>query len=58
MSKKPREVELVKSTYQPTKAEMEEEMDLSHLEGQTPEEMAKAIVQPVEIKHVPKPRGD
>ena len=57
MGREPRTVELVKSTYQPTKAEMEEELDLSHLEGQTPEEMAKAIVEPVTIKQIPKPRN-
>ena len=51
-----RKVEIVRSTYQPTKAEKEEEIDLSHLEGMTPEQMADAVVQPVEINYLAKPR--
>ena len=47
-----RRVEIVRSEYQPTKAEKEEEIDLSHLEGQSVDEMARAVVAPVEIKYL------
>lgn len=55
-AKKPRPVEIVRTTYQPTKAEKEEEIDLSHLEGMTPDEMADAVVQDIEIKYISRPR--
>ena len=54
--KKPRRVEIVRTTYQPTKAEKEEEIDLSHLEGMTPEEMADAVVQDVDVALISRPK--
>ena len=51
-----RKVEIVRTTYQPTKAEKEEEINLSHLEGMTPEDMAAAVVQDVEIKLISSPK--
>ena len=56
MEPKKRKVEIVRTTYQPTKAEKEEEADLSHLEGMTPEEMADAVVQDVEITLISRPK--
>lgn len=50
-----RKVRMVHSTYQPTKAQLEEEMDFSHLHGSTPEEMAQAVMRPVDITLVEKP---
>ena len=52
----PRRVEIVRSQYQPTKAEKEEEVDLSHLEGMTPEEMADAVVQDVDVVLISRPK--
>ena len=51
----PRPVNLVRSPYQPTKAQLEEEMDFSHLEGATPEEMAREVMKPVDITLIDKP---
>lgn len=45
---KPRTVELVRCSYQPTKAEMEEEWDAP--EGLTPEQITIAVVQPVRVR--------
>ena len=53
---KSRRVEIVRSQYQPTKAEKEEEIDLSHLEGMTPEEMADAVVQDVDVALISRPK--
>lgn len=46
-------VTLVRSSYQPTKAEKEEPVEFP--EGTTPDELAEAVVQPVNIdwKHRP-----
>jgi hypothetical protein len=52
---KPRTVELVRSSYQPTKAEMEEGWDAP--EGLTLEQITKAVLQPVRIRWVGKPRS-
>ena len=52
---KPRPVRSVRSPYQPTKAQLEEEMDFSHLEGATPEEMAREVMKPVDITLIDKP---
>ena len=52
MSKKPKTVELVKSSYQPTKAEIEEEFTVSA----TLEELTKALVQPVKVRRIDQPR--
>ncbi len=46
-------VEVVRSSYQPSKAELEEDL---RFEG-TFEEAARALVQPVNIRHVVKPRS-
>ena len=54
--KKPRRVEIVRTTYQPTKAEKEEEVDLSHLEGMTPEEMADAVVKDIDLTYISRPK--
>ena len=47
-----RVVELAKSSYQPSKAELEETIDLGDL---TPEEVAKALLQPVDVRYVSRP---
>ena len=51
-----RQIDLVDSAYQPTKVEKEEPLDFSHLEGFTPEGMARVLTQPVEASLIPKPR--
>ena len=48
-----REVTLVRRTYQPSKAELEEPVTFP--EGTTPDDIAKALMRPVEIRHVPRP---
>ena len=57
---KPRTVELVKSSYQPTKAEKEEETSL-HIPGDSVlermENLAKAMVRPVNVRWISKPRS-
>ena len=47
-----RVVELAKSSYQPSKAELEETIDLGEL---TPEEVANALLQPVDVRYVSRP---
>ena len=51
----PREVELVDSRYQPSKAELEEPLEFP--EGTTPDDLARAVMQPVRARYVPRPRG-
>ena len=56
---KPKSVELVKSTYQPTKAEKESvERDLvSEVpEAATLEQLTKALVKPINVRWIDKPR--
>ena len=53
MKRKPKTVELVKSTYQPTKAEKEEEFRVNA----SMEEIADAVLSPVKIRWIDKPRG-
>ena len=55
MGKKPKSktVELVKSSYQPTKAEKEEEIQINA----TLDELGEAAVQPVNIRWIDKPRS-
>lgn len=48
-----RTMELVKSTYQPTKAELKQANELIPASF---EEVAKAMVQPVNIRYIDKPR--
>ena len=56
---KPKIVELVKSDYQPTKAELEEEIELD-VPGKTVNERMKnltlGLMQPVKIRRINKPR--
>ena len=61
MSKpKPKTVELVKSSYQPTKAEMEEEFSVE-VPGDTVEErlanLGRAITRTVGVRWIDKPRN-
>ena len=51
----PRRVELVRSTYQPPKAELEEPSALPQL---SLEEAARRLMEPVEIHHIDKPRRE
>ena len=57
---KPRIVELVKSDYQPTKAELKEEFDLD-VPGNTVEEqmdfLGKALTETVRIRWIDNPRS-
>ena len=50
----PREVEIVATSYQPTKAECEELITFP--EGTTPEDIAKALTRPVNIRWTPRPK--
>ena len=50
---KPKTVELVKSSYQPTKAEMNEEFEVNA----SMEEVGKALMQPVKPRWIDKPRS-
>lgn len=51
-----RRVELVDPAYQPTKADVEEEIDLSHLAGKFPEDLARMVLAPVDVRYIPRPR--
>ena len=53
-----RVVEFVDSVYQPTKAELEEEHDLSHLAGAWAEDLARMVLTPVEVRQIPRPRRE
>lgn len=52
MKETPRPVNLVRSEYQPSKAELEEPIDIRREDGTapTPEELARAALRPVDIK--------
>ena len=54
---KPREIELVEASYQPSKAELEEEFDFSDLEGMSLEDVAEAMLRPANIRYVKRPTG-
>ena len=58
-TKKPKTVELVKSDYQPTKAEKEEEFSLD-VPGETAmerlENLTRAVQKPAKIRWIDKPR--
>ena len=61
MSGKPKKrvVELVRSTYHPTKAEMEEEFRIDH-PGTVMEKMdalAKGLLQPIKARWIDRPRS-
>lgn len=57
--KKPATVELVHSTYQPTRAELKKtEAILPDVpKGTTLEQLARALLRPVNIRWIDKPRG-
>ena len=48
-------MEVVKSSYQPSKADMEEEIDVSHLEGKTMDDLARMLTAPVAMVRKPRP---
>lgn len=50
--KKPRTAEIVRSDYQPSKAELEEDVSIDT----SFEELMQAAVEPVEIKYIPRPK--
>lgn len=50
-----RVVELTDPSYQPTKAEMEEEFEVPPM---TLDEAARRVLEPVEVQTVPRPRRD
>lgn len=56
---KPKTIELVKSDYQPTKAELEEEFTLD-VPGETVDQrmrnLTMALLQPVKIRRINQPR--
>ena len=45
-------VEVVDSSYQPSKAELEEDVRIDA----TPEELLRAVLRPVTVRHVPQPK--
>ena len=55
-----RRVEIVDSRYQPSKAELEESFPplSDQYPGITAKDVARAIVSPIEIVHVPRPKRD
>ena len=50
-----RNVEVVEASYQPSKAELEEEFDFSDLEGKSLEDVAQAMLRPANVRHVKRP---
>ena len=62
--RKPKTVELVKSTYRPTKAEINQEFEVDLPEDGDPhhvdaamEELGRAMVQPASFRRIDKPRS-
>ena len=55
----PKTVELVKSGYQPTKHEMEEEFSVHKKDGSEPtlSDLTDALLQPVKARLIDKPRN-
>ena len=51
----PRRVELVRPTYQPSKAELEESITLPQI---SLEEAARRLMEPVEIHYIERPRRE
>ena len=51
----PHRVELVRPTYQPSKAELEESITLPQM---SLEEAARGLMEPVEIHYIDKPRRE
>ena len=58
--KEPKVVELVKSDYQPTKAELEQELEPLDVPGKTVNErmetLARELLQPVKLRRIDRPR--
>ena len=53
---KPREIGLVDPSYQPSKAELEEEIDFSELvEGKSFEDLARTMLRPVKVRYTKRP---
>ncbi len=51
----PTEVELAHPAYQPTKAEKDEPLEFP--KGTTPDDLARALMQPARVRYIdPKPR--
>lgn len=50
----PRTVEIVRSDYQPSQAELEEDMSIDA----SFEELMQAVMRPVEIKYIPRPKSN
>ena len=46
----PREIELAHPSYQPSKAEKEEPIEFP--EGTTPDDLARALMQPARVRYV------
>ena len=58
MSKKPTErptVNLVHPSYQPSKAEKEEDIILPNTEGKTPQDVARVLTRTVDVRYMRKP---
>lgn len=49
---KRRQVEIVRKSYQPSKAELDEDMRIDA----SPEEAARRLVEPVDIRHISRPK--
>ena len=58
MKSKRHKVEVVSQDYQPTKAEAEEVIVLRDKDGSAPtaQDLARAVVQPVEVTYLEKPK--
>ena len=54
LPQKPRVVETVSSDYQPSKAELEEDMSIDA----SFEELMQAVIEPVIIKYIPRPKHE
>ena len=58
--KKPKTVEIVRSDYQPTKSELEEELEPLDVPGKTVNErmktLARELLQPVKLRRIDRPR--
>ena len=62
--KEPKTVEIVRSTYRPTKAEINQEFEVDLPEGDNPnhadavmEELGREMTQPVSFRRIDKPRS-
>lgn len=49
-SRDPQTIELAHPSYQPTKAEKEEPIEFP--EGTTPEDLARALLQPAKVRYI------